>query len=101
MAKKQYGAADNYERKLERVMERLGVDSYNFNWDRFLGFEQIPSGQEEVRARYRTLAKQMHPDAGGRQEDFEALKRAAEQGMQYFGRVKDVKARQLDDHHCG
>lgn len=141
MAKKQYGAADNYERKLERVMERLGVEEFNFNWDRwscwvqfrykgelyqfehsvekarsrgqkldygsdafaqvvlaledlarmvergiyelqtwvagmkylpppvevpsffrFLGFEQIPSGPEEVTARYRTLVKQMHPD---------------------------------------
>jgi len=29
-----------------------------------LGFKQIPSGPEEVKKRYRQLAKQMHPDAG-------------------------------------
>lgn len=32
---KQYGAADNYEAKLARVMERLGVQEFNYNWDRF------------------------------------------------------------------
>lgn len=35
MPKKQYGTADAYERKLNRVMERLGVESHNFNWDRW------------------------------------------------------------------
>ncbi|MHB1044261.1 MAG: hypothetical protein ACYC0Q_15725 [Eubacteriales bacterium] len=35
MPKKQYGAADAYERKLNRVMERLSVESHNFNWDRW------------------------------------------------------------------
>lgn len=160
---KQYRSAETYERKLERVMERLGVSEFKWNWDRFgcwiefrykgelyrfdhsiekakarginlrygsdcfaqvvlsledlarmvergiydlqtwvagmkylppalevpsffrfLGFDQIPSGPEEVKARYRALAKQFHPDAGGTQEDFEALKRAAEQAMKYF-----------------
>ena len=166
MVRKQYGSADQYERKLEKVMERLGVDKYNFSWDRwgcwiefrykgelyrfdhsvekargrgvelrygsdafaqvvlaledlarmvergiyelstwvagmkylpppievpsffrFLGFEQIPTGQEEVRERYRELAKVMHPDAGGNEEDFLKLKDAAEKAMQYFGKV--------------
>lgn len=165
MAKKQYGPADQYERKLEKVMERLGVESYDFNWDRhgcwvefryrgelyrfdhsvekakargvelrygsdafaqvvlaledlarmvergiyelstwvagmkylpppvevpsflrFLGFANIPSGTEEVNERYRTLAKQMHPDVGGNKEDFKKLKRAAEQALQYLGK---------------
>ncbi len=52
---------------------------------RFLGFTEIPSGRQEVRERFRTLAKQMHPDVGGDPKDFEALKRAAEQAMAYFG----------------
>jgi len=51
---------------------------------RFLGFEQIPSGPEEVKARYRALAKQMHPDVGGSAEDFQKLQQAAEQAMKYF-----------------
>lgn len=167
MAKKAYRPADEYERKLERVMERLGVESYNFNWDRwgcwiefrikgelyrfehsiekarargielrygsdafaqvvlaledlarmvergiyelqtwvagmkylpppvevpsffrFLGFTEIPTGPEEVRERYRQLAKTMHPDMGGKKEDFLALQRAAEQAMQYFSKTQ-------------
>ncbi|MDW7673204.1 MAG: J domain-containing protein [Bacillota bacterium] len=54
----------------------------------FLGFEQVPSGSEEVDERYRQLAKVMHPDAGGSAEDFQKLKDAAEKGKQYFGRLK-------------
>lgn len=163
VAKKKYRPADEYERKLVRVMERLGVEEFNWNWDRwgcwiefrykgelyrfdhsiekarargielrygsdafaqvvlaledlarmvergiydlqvwvagmkylpppvevpeyfrFLGFDQIPSGPEEVRERYRTLAKQMHPDAGGNEMDFLKLKNAVERALQYF-----------------
>lgn len=34
MANKQYGPAKNYESKLVRVMERLGVKEYDYNFDR-------------------------------------------------------------------
>lgn len=34
VAKKQYGDADSYERKLERVMERLGINEFDYNFDR-------------------------------------------------------------------
>lgn len=50
----------------------------------FMGFVQIPAGQEEVKERYRQLAKQMHPDQGGSEQDFIALKESAEKGMKYF-----------------
>ncbi len=162
-AKKQYGAADNYEQKLSRAMERLGIKDFNYNFDRFgcwvefryrnelyrfdhsiekakargvelrygsdafaqvvlaledlarmvergiyelstwvagmkylpppveipsffrfLGYEQIPSGPEDVKERYRQLAKTMHPDAGGNDEDFVRLTQASEKAMQYF-----------------
>jgi len=168
MTKKQYGSPDQYESKLARVMERLGVESHNYNWDRhgcwvefrykgdlyrfehsvekaksrgvdlvygsdsfaqvvlaledlarmvergiyelstwvagmkflppalevpsffkYLGFTDIPAGPEEVNERYRSLAKQMHPDQGGNPEDFKKLKDASEQGLQYFGKVGD------------
>lgn len=164
--KKQYAPADNYERKLEKVMERLGVSEYNYNFDRFgcyvefhykgqmyrfdhsihkaqakeielrygsdafaqvvlsledlarmvergiydlqtwvsglkflpapvevpicfkfLGFAELPAGQEDVKERYRTLAKQYHPDTGGSKEDFQKLQRAAEQALQWFGKT--------------
>lgn len=160
---KQYAAAPEYERKLARVMERLGIDDYTFNWNRFdcfvqfrykdelyrfdhsvekardagedlaygsdvfaqvvlaledlarmvnrgiydlsvwvsgmkylpppvevpsflqyLGFQDLPGNVDQIRARYRTLSKQMHPDAGGEPEDFAKLKRAAEQAMQWM-----------------
>ncbi len=32
---KQYADASTYEAKLEKVMSRLGVESYDYNWDRF------------------------------------------------------------------
>jgi hypothetical protein len=32
---KQYAEADSYEQKLENVMARLGVEKFNYNWDRF------------------------------------------------------------------
>lgn len=167
MAKKQYGAADNYEAKLQRVMQRLGVEDYNWNYDRFggyvefryhgelyrfdhtvssakerginlnygsdafaqivlsledlarmvergiydlstwvagmrylpppmeipsfirfLGFDRIPDNAAEVKDRYRELAKQMHPDAGGNPDDFLKLKDAAERAIDYFEKVK-------------
>jgi hypothetical protein len=34
MANKQYGSAQSYESKLARVMERLGVKEYDYNFDR-------------------------------------------------------------------
>lgn len=33
--RKKYGDPENYERKLQRVMERFGTDEYNYNWDRY------------------------------------------------------------------
>ncbi len=38
---KQYAAADNYEAKLSRVMERLGVKEFDYNWDRFSSWIQF------------------------------------------------------------
>lgn len=35
MSAKQYAPAENYESKLEKVMARLGIEKYNYNWDRF------------------------------------------------------------------
>lgn len=32
---KQYADADQYEAKLEKVMQRFGVEKYDYNWDRF------------------------------------------------------------------
>ena len=160
---KQYGAAANYESKLARVMERLAVKEYDYNFDRHgcwvqfryrgeiyrfdhsiakakakgvnlaygsdafaqvvlaledlarmvergiydlstwvaglrflpppveipvffktLGFSQMPSGAEEVKDRYRTLAKQKHPDAGGSTEEFQRIKIAAEEALKYL-----------------
>lgn len=162
MAKK-YGSAENYESKLERVMERLNVKEFNYNFDRFgawvefrykgnlyrfdhsienakarglnlrygsdafaqivlslediarmvergiydlqtwvagmkylppvielpsfvkvLGFEQMPTSEEEIKTRYKNLAKQMHPDMGGNEQDFINLQQASEQAIKYM-----------------
>jgi hypothetical protein len=51
---------------------------------KFMGFDRIPADRSEVKDRYRTLAKQMHPDTGGNQEDFKNLQKASEQAMKYL-----------------
>lgn len=160
--KKVYGSAAKYEKKLQSVMDRLGVEKYVFDWNRqdcyvefwykgelyrfdhsvekarqrgidlsygsdafaqvvlsledlarmvergiydlqvwvsgmrclpqtdeipdffrFLGFDQIPDDMMEIIHRYRTLAKQMHPDVGGSAVDFAKLRAAFEQARQY------------------
>lgn len=166
-ASKQYGSGEDYEKKLGRVMERLGVSVVNYNWDRFgcyiefrykndlyrfdhtiekaqargiklsygsdvfaqvvlsledlarmvergiydlstwvagmkylpppkevptffkyLGFAEIPANKEDVDARYRSLAKQMHPDTGGNSQDFQKLKESTEKAKKYLETIK-------------
>jgi hypothetical protein len=160
---KQYAAGESYEKKLERVMERLDIKDFNYNYDRFgswvefrykgelyrfdhsiekakargvnlkygsdafaqivlaledlarmvergiydlqtwvsgmkflppvievpaflktLGFESIPASIEDVKTRYRNLAKQLHPDAGGNSDDFIKLDKACEDSIKYL-----------------
>jgi len=159
---KQYADPANYEAKLEKVMKRLGVEQYNYDWSRFtcfvefwyngqfyrfehsvenakahgqnirygsdvfaqvvltlediarmtergiyelqtwisglkalpasaplpdcfkvLQFDVLPTG-EKVIARYRQLAKAMHPDAGGTEEMFRKLTEAKDQAIEYL-----------------
>jgi hypothetical protein len=162
---KQYANVQTYERKLDSVMARMGIekDDYNYNFDRFggwvqfkykgqpyrfehdiekaaargihlskgadcfiqivlsledlarmaergiyelqtwlagmkylpppvivpdclrvLGFEEIPGSIEDVDARFRSLAKKAHPDAGGSKERFADLRTAADAALQYM-----------------
>jgi hypothetical protein len=160
---KQYGSAQSYEAKLLRVMERLGVKDYDYNFDRHgcwvqfkyrgevyrfdhsvakaksrgvnlaygsdafaqvvlaledlarmvergiydlstwvaglrflpppvevpacfkvLGFVQVPASVEDVKDRYRTLAKERHPDAGGSSEEFQKLTDAKDLALAHF-----------------
>lgn len=53
-----------------------------------LVFVEIPLSTEEVKDRYRGLAKEFHPDTGGNPEDFARLKAASEQCLRYFEVVK-------------
>lgn len=56
-----------------------------------LGFTEIPASINEVRERYRTLVKQMHPDSGGNIQDFQAMQKASEQALQWFDERKRSK----------
>jgi hypothetical protein len=164
---KQYASASSYEDKLKRVMERLNIKEFNWNYDRHgawvefryknslyrfdhsvekaksrgvnlaygsdafaqivlaledlarmvergiydlqtwvsgmkylppvvevpaffktLGFEQIPSAEEDIKARYRGLSKTLHPDMGGNAEDFDKLTKASEQCLQYLNSMR-------------
>ncbi len=51
---------------------------------RVLGYDQLPSGRDEVTRRYRSLAKSAHPDAGGSKEQFQTLTAAYDQAMEYL-----------------
>ncbi|HHW91173.1 MAG TPA: J domain-containing protein [Firmicutes bacterium] len=161
--KRYYGSPEVYERKLDDVMKRFQVDSYNFNWDRWgcwvefrfkgelyrfehsiekaktqgidlrsgaeafaqvvltledlarmvergvydlstwvtgmrylpdametpeifkkLGFVQVPAAPEEVKDRYRNLAKKIVAAQGSDNEELEKLKQTAEQALKYF-----------------
>lgn len=162
MAKK-YADPDTYEAKLAKVMDRLGVDKFDYDWSRRecwvefyykgqpyrfahslenakahgvnvsygsdlfaqvvlsledlarmvergiydlstwvagmkalpapvkipecfvkLGFAEIPETAEEIRTRYRSMSKVLHPDQGGSQKDFEELKAARDEAMAYL-----------------
>jgi hypothetical protein len=54
---------------------------------KYMGYDRIPTDVDEVKARYRSLAKQMHPDTGGRAEDFKQLQTASEQAMKYLNNI--------------
>lgn len=51
---------------------------------RTLGFGSIPADAAAITDRYRALAKERHPDNGGSNEAFAALKQAAEDAKKYL-----------------
>lgn len=164
---KQYADASNYEAKLARVMERLGIKEFNYDFSRHgswvefryngqlyrfdhsvekaqtrginlkygsdafaqivlsledlarmvergiydlqtwvsgmkflppvidvpsffktLGFNEIPASEEDIKTRYRLLAKQLHPDGGGQSDDFIKLTAASEESVRYLKTLK-------------
>ncbi len=55
---------------------------------RALGFEEVPGSVEDVNARYRQMAKDVHPDGGGTEERFNALRAAADAAIKYMEGAK-------------
>lgn len=49
MAERKHGPAGIYEYKLQQVMERLGVEEYNFNWDRWSAWVEFAYRGESYR----------------------------------------------------
>ena len=49
-----------------------------------MGFDAVPDNVEAVKAKYRELAKTLHPDAGGDQADFIALQEAYGLAVKHF-----------------
>lgn len=161
--KKQYGDATSYENKLKRVMERLNIKEFNWDYNRqgawvefrykgslyrfdntiekakskginlaygsdvfaqivlaledltrmvergiydlqtwvsgmkylppiievpsffkVLGYNTLPESVEDIKARYKSLAKQLHPDMGGTEQDFINLQSASEECIKYL-----------------
>jgi hypothetical protein len=68
---------------------------------RDLGLESVRAGPEEIQRAYRRLAKQAHPDAGGSQGQFVALKSSYEQALEFcrtrLEKTTDPGPTELDD----
>ncbi len=58
-----------------------------------LGFEAIPANVEDVRARFKTLAKQAHPDGGGSDDAFITLQEATRKAIEHIEKI-NKKAQQ-------
>lgn len=164
---KQYAEPAAYEEKLEKVMARLGIENYDYDWSRrecwvsftykgqhylfshsvdnaqahgvniqygsdvfaqvvlsledlarmvergiydlstwvagmkylpaaknipvcfqILQFDEIPSGPNEVERRFKQLAKTIHPDMGGSEDQFIILQNARKAAIEHFIAVK-------------
>lgn len=46
-----------------------------------LGFDKIPENKDQLKARYRQLARIAHPDSGGNFEKFVRLRKAFEDSI--------------------
>jgi hypothetical protein len=53
-----------------------------------LGFDRRPETIEDIKIRYRALAKQLHPDTGGNADDFMAIQKASEDAIKYLETIK-------------
>ena len=49
-----------------------------------LGFEEVPTSIEEIKTRFKMLAKDAHPDGGGTEERFAKLRGAADQAIKFL-----------------
>lgn len=49
-----------------------------------LGFTEIPTDVEDIKSRYKALAKQNHPDSGGTNEAFVKLQENAKQAIDFM-----------------
>lgn len=53
-----------------------------------LGFDKIPENKDQLKARYRQLARIAHPDSGGNVEKFIRVRRAYEESIKYIEQRK-------------
>ena len=53
-----------------------------------LGFDEIPENKDQLKARYRQLARVVHPDSGGNVKKFIRVRRAYEESIKYIEQRK-------------
>lgn len=51
---------------------------------KLLGFTTEPTSEAEIHKKYRDLARQMHPDAGGSEKAFSELRQAYDESIELF-----------------
>jgi hypothetical protein len=68
---------------------------------RDLGLDSVRVGPEQIQRAYRARAKQVHPDAGGSQEQFVKLRNSYEQALEFcrtrLEKRTDLGPTELDD----
>lgn len=77
-----------YEKQKEHTKEKeVNIKSKTESFPacyRILGFSEVPKSMKEIKDKYRKLARNLHPDAGGSEEFFIKLNKAYKEAKDTF-----------------
>ncbi len=83
MVRKYKGTREEYEQKLGRVMGRLGVQVYDYDWSRRGCWVQMVYAGRAYRFE-NSVDKSAHPDAGGDEDAFLLLRANLNKCLTWF-----------------
>lgn len=83
----EYYEQEPYEFKYQSMEEAQSIKPEIYECFIDLGFDSIPT-EKELKARYRQLAKENHPDRGGNPEEFEKINKAYSDSLKILNAKK-------------